>query len=138
VVTDGKPVVNELRFVFNAHGHVSPVSIVLEDIREMGGKMTPTNEMVARVNTLTFARKPGPPTMEVTIASVKPKSAKDTFWQNLKGSLKGGIANLFIPPLDVKALGHGTMLEFGAALAAQSPTFTFPLATNILQTLGEP
>ncbi len=131
-VVDGKSVVNEVRFAFNGHEQASPVSIVLEDIHYVDGKMAPTNEVVARVNTLTFARKPGKPTMEVTIASVKSKYAKDTFWQNFKGSLKGGIANLFLPPLTVTAQGHETMLEYGAALESQANVFTFPLATNIL------
>lgn len=134
VLADGKPVVNEVRFAFNAHDQSSPVSIMLEDICYAGGKMVPTNEMVARVNTLTFTRKPGEPTMDVTVASVKPQGARDTFWQNFKGSLKGGLVNMFIPPLTVTSLGHGTMLDFGAALVAESPAFTFPLATNILQT----
>jgi hypothetical protein len=138
IVTDEKPVVNAVRFAFNGHDQASPVSIVLEDIHYVAGKMVPTNEVVARVNTLTFLRQPGKPTMEVTIASVKPKSAQDTFWQNFKGSLKGGLANLFIPPLGVTAEGHETMLEFGSALAAQANAFTFPLATNILKAPGSP
>ncbi len=89
---DGKSVVKEVRFAFNGHEQPSPISIVLEDIRYVDGKMTPMNEVVARVNTLTFARKPGKPTMEVTIASVKSKYAKDTVLVHLKGSLKGGIS----------------------------------------------
>jgi hypothetical protein len=134
----GKPVVNEVRFVFNAHSQPSPVNIALEDIHYADGKMVPTNEVVARVNTLKFERKPGPSKMEVTIASVKAKGAPDTFWQNFKGGLKGGLANLFIPPLTVTALGHETMLEFGAALGSQSPVFSFPLATNVLTMPGKP
>jgi hypothetical protein len=136
IVADEKPVVNAVRFAFNGHEQASPISIMLEDIQYVDGKMVPTNEVIARVNTLTFQRKPGRPMMEVTIASVKPRSAKDTFWQNLKGSLKGGIANLFIPPLTVTAQGHETLLEFGAALASQTNAFTFPLATNILKAPG--
>jgi hypothetical protein len=129
--------VNEVRFIFNAHGETSPVSIVLEDIAFADGKPVPTNEMVARVNSLSFTRKPGPPTMDVTVGSVKPKNARDNLWQNFKGSLKGSLANFFIPPLDIKSVGRQTMLEFGAALAARSPEFTFPLATNVLQSPGK-
>ena len=137
-LVEGKPIVSEVRFVFNTHGQPSPVSIVLEDVHYADGKIVPTNEVVARVNTLTFERKPGPPKMEVTIASVKAKGAADSFWQNFKGGLKGSLANMFIPPLTVTSLGHETMLEFGAALASQSPVFSFPLATNILKMPGKP
>jgi hypothetical protein len=138
IVSDGKSVANTVRFSFNRGGQASPVSIVLEDIHYVGGHNVPTNEIVARINTLTFVRKPGTPTMEVTIASVKPKSAQDTFWQNLKGGLKGSIANAFIPPLTVTARGHDTMLEFGSALTSKTSAFTFPPATNILKTQRNP
>jgi hypothetical protein len=54
------------------------------DIRRVNGEVRPANEIVARVNTLTFRRQPGPPTMEVSVASVKHKDAGDGFWQNLQ------------------------------------------------------
>jgi hypothetical protein len=137
-LADGKPSVTEVRFAFNGHGQPSPVSIVLKDIHYTEGNLVPTNEVVARVNTLTFRRQPGPPTMDVTVASVKPKSAPDTFWQNLKGSLKGGMASAFLPPLKVTPLGHETMLDFGLALAMGSPAFTFPLSTNLVTSIPQP
>jgi len=123
--------VAEVRMRFNPHGQTSPVTIVLHDIRYSGGAFRPVNEEVARVNTLTFQRKPGPPKMEVSVASVKPKDAPDSPWQSFKGNLKGMAVNLLIPPLDVDARGHQAMLDFGSALAAQAATFTFPHADNL-------
>jgi len=128
---NGAQTVAEVRMRFNAHGRSSPVTIALRDIRYADGAFRPVNEVVARVNTLTFQRKPGPPKMEVSVASVKPKDAGDSRWQNLKGSLEGIAVNLLIPPLDVDARGHQAMLDFGLALAAGAATFTFPHAPNL-------
>lgn len=126
-----KPTVNEVRLHFNAHGEESPVSIGLRDIKFHDGKFASCNEIIARVNTLTFRRKAGPAKMEVTVASVKPANAGDTLWQNFVGSLKGKAVNMLIQPLTVERSGHDTMLDFGLALASQSQTFTFPLAKNL-------
>jgi len=134
--TNGVQTVDEVRLRFNAHGHASPVSIDLHDIDYREGEFHALNEIVARVNTLTFQRKPGRPKMEVTVASVKPKDAKDNLWQSLKGGIKGMAVNLLIPPLDVNSLGHAAMLDFGAALASQMTSFTFPLATNVVAVGG--
>ena len=129
--TNGAQTVAEVRMRFNAHGRSSPVTIALRDIRYSDGAFRPVNEVIARVNTLTFQRKPGPPKMEVSVASVKPKDAGDSSWQSLKGSLEAMAVNLLIPPLDVDARGHQAMLDFGLALAAQAATFTFPYAENL-------
>ena len=69
--------------------------------------------------------------MEVTVASVKKKSAGNSLWQNFKGSVVGLAVNLLIPPVPVEAVGHGAMLDFGRALASGAATFTFPRATNL-------
>jgi hypothetical protein len=123
--------VTEVRLRFNAHGKTSPVSIGLCEIRYREGEFQRLNQIVARVNTLTFRRKPGPPKMEVTVASVKNKGAGDGLWQNLTGSFKGLAVNLLIDPLTVEAIGHRAMLDFGEALASGAATFTFPRATNL-------
>ena len=133
---NGAQTVAEVRMRFNAHGQSSPVTIALRDIRFRDGAFLPVNEVVARVNTLTFQRKPGPPKMEVSVASIKPKDAVDSRWQNLKGSLEGMAVNFFIPPLNVDARGHQAMLDFGLALAAGAATFTFPHAPNLLPQNG--
>ncbi|HZV35797.1 MAG TPA: hypothetical protein VFB72_14575 [Verrucomicrobiae bacterium] len=125
------PTVNEVRLHFNAHGKDSPVSIGLCDIKYLEGKFERCNEMVARVNTLTFRRKPNPPKMEVTVASVKRADAGDNLWQNFVGSVKGKAVNLLIQPLIVESLGRDAMLDFGLALSDKAPTFTFPKAKNL-------
>jgi hypothetical protein len=123
--------VSEVRLRFNAHGKTSPVSIGLCELGYSEGRFRHLNEIVARVNTLTFRRKPGAPKMEVTVASVKNKGAGNGLWQSLKGSVKGLAANLLIDPLTVQAVGHRAMLDFGRALASGAATFTFPHATNL-------
>jgi len=136
-VSNGVATVHEVRLRFNPHGHASPIWIDLCEIRRLNGETVPANEIMARVNTLTFRRQPGPPTMEVSLASVKHKEAGNGFWQNLKGRVAGVAANMFIDPLTVEAAGHQAMLDFGLALASDAPTFTFPLARN-LQTNSVP
>jgi hypothetical protein len=130
-LTNGLRAVNEVRLRFNSRGHASPVSISLQDICYHDGTIQLENEIVARVNTLTFRRQAGPPKMEVTLASIKRKDAANSLWQNFVGGLKGAAANLLLPPLTVTADGHRTMLDFGLALAMQQPTFTFPFATRL-------
>jgi hypothetical protein len=123
--------VREVRLRFNAHGHASPIWINMCEIRRVNGDVKSADETIARVNTLTFRRQPGPPTMEVTIASVKHKDAGDGFWQNLKGRLAGTAVNLFLDPFTIEEAGHQAMLDFGQALVSGAPTFTFPRAQNL-------
>ena len=130
-LTNGLRTVTEVRMRFNGHGHSSPVSISLQDIRYHDGAILFENEIVARVNTLTFHGQAGTPKMEVTLASVKRKNAGDNLWQNFVGGLKGMAANLFLPPIVVAADGHQAMMDFGLALAAEKPAFTFPFAARL-------
>ena len=123
--------VSEVRLRFNAHGKTSPVSIGLCDLRYVDGECQRFHEIVARVNTLTFRRKPGPPRMEVTVASVKNKGAGNGLWHKIEGTVKGVAVNLLIDPLTVEAVGHRAMLDFGCAVASGMETFTFPLAKNL-------
>jgi hypothetical protein len=89
------------------------------------------NEMVARVNMLTFKRNPGPPKMEVSLGSIKRADASDGLWQNFLGGLKGVTANFFLPPLNIEPEGQQTMLDFGLALASKKSDFSFPEATRL-------
>jgi hypothetical protein len=130
-VSNGVQTVTEVRLRFNAHGTPSPVSIDLCDIRYLDGEFKHLKETVVQVNTLAFRRKPGPPKMEVTVASVRKKGAGQNLWQSIKGSLTGAAVNLFIDPLTVEATGHQAMLDFGQALVSGAPTFTFPRARNL-------
>jgi hypothetical protein len=133
-VTNGVPSVTAVRLRFNAHGQTSPVSIDLCDLRYEDRQFRHCNEVVVRVNTLTFRRQPGPPKMEVTVASVKKKGAGANLWQSIKGGVKGVVANMLVDPLTVEATGHRAVLDFGQALAAGAPTFTFPRASNLTNT----
>lgn len=130
LLTNGQTVVTEVRLQFN-RGQSSPVSVSLQDIGCTNGVIHPQNEIVARVNTLTFHERSGKPEMEVTLASVKSKGAGNGFWQNFVGGLKGMAANLFIPPLRITRDGHRAMMDFGLALAMGKPVFTFPVATRL-------
>jgi hypothetical protein len=135
-VSNGVQTVTEVRLRFNARGATSPVSIGLCDIRYVDGEYQQLKEMVARVNTLTFCRKPGPPKMEVTVDSVKKKGAGNSLWQSIKGGITGVAVNLFSDPLTVEATGNQAMLDFGQALVSGAPTFTFPYARNLKQVVA--
>jgi hypothetical protein len=127
-ISNNVETVSEVRLRFNAHGKTSPIAIEICDVRYQEGEFRHVDEIIARVNSLTFNRKSGRPRMEVSVASVKKKGAGDGFWQNFKGSVVGMAVNLFIPPLTVEAVGHQAMLDFGQALASGAKTFTFPCA----------
>ncbi|MEJ0089196.1 MAG: hypothetical protein WDM80_05520 [Limisphaerales bacterium] len=129
--TNGQPVVNMLELRFNRRGSASPVTINLQDIVFQDGVARAKNEMVARVNALTFHRTTGTPKMEVSLASLKRKDAGNGLWQNFVGSLKGATVNLFLPPLTVEREGQQAMLDFGLALAMKKPAFTFPPASRL-------
>jgi hypothetical protein len=131
VVTNQVPTVNGVRLRFSGRGKPSPVTIGLHDIRYIDGAFRATNEMVARVNTLTFQRSTTPPRMAVTVGSVKRKEAGDGLWQKLVGNVAGAAANLLIKPIRVEAIGHEAMLNFGRALAVQERSFAFPHARNL-------
>ena len=130
-VTNGIRQVNTVRLHFNGHGKPTPVFIKLEDLTGTNGNIHVSNELIARVNTLTFRRTTGRPKMEVTLASVKAKDAADNAWQDFMGGVKGIVANQFLPPIVIEAAGHQAMLDFGAALVAEKPTFTFPFAARL-------
>ncbi len=138
-VSNGVQTVTEVRLRFNAHGTASPVSIGLCDIRYVDGAFKQFKEIVATVNALTFRRRPGPPKMEVTVASVRKKGVGNNLWQSIKGGITGTAVNLFLDSLTVEATGHQAMLDFGQALVSGAPTFTFPHASNLKQpSAGEP
>ncbi len=135
-LTNDIPTVREVRLRFNAHGRSSPIWINMCELCRVNGAVKSNNETVARVNTLTFRRQAGPPTMEVTIASVKHKDDGDGFWSNLKSRLAGSAINMFLEPFTVEPAGHEAMLDFGQALVSGAPTFTFPRAHNLQASLN--
>ena len=72
------PVVTEMRIRFNTHGHASPVTVDLQDIVLQDGIVHYENEMVARVNTLTFRQKSDPLADRVRIGDCGPGSTTAT------------------------------------------------------------
>ena len=130
-VTNGARSVNKFSISFNGQGKPSPVTISLQDVVYHDGAVQVKETFVARVNSLTFQRMPGTPKMEIELASLMAASAVYCAWQNAWGDFKGMVANEFIPPIAIAALGNGAMLDFGKALAEKDPTFTFPHANNL-------
>jgi len=129
-ITGSTWTVTEVDMQFNARGHKSPVTIGLYDIKSKNGEYkyeNRSNEVVTRVNTLTFKKTGQTPRMGITIASIAKKSKSAGFF----GSIKGAIANMFIKPPKVDKLGNTTMLNFGYALLQKNSTFTFPKTKNI-------
>ncbi len=128
-VTNHVPIVNEVKLQF--HGQESPVTVSLHDIKYVTNSFVAQNEIVARVSSLLFKRQSGPPKMEISLASVKPRDAGNTLWQNFVGGVKGMAANLLLKPVAVEREGHEAMLNFGSALVSQATAFTFPSAKNL-------
>ena len=129
----GVPNVTEVRFRFNGRGRQSPGSIDLHDIRYVGGAFRDLNETLAKVNSLTFRKQPGPTKMEITVASVRRKEAGDSRWESMVGKVKATAVNLIMDPIEVDPAGHEAMLKFGLALVSQAPEFTFPRARHLKQ-----
>ena len=125
--------VTEVNLEFNARGYKSPVVIGLYDVKAKNGQYNYGNrsdEIVARVNSLTF-KKSQNPKMDITVASISKKAGANGFL----GQVKAAIANLFIKPVKVTPLGNQTLLNFGYALFEQKPSFTFPKAPNLKETV---
>jgi hypothetical protein len=121
--------VTEVELGFDGRGCKSPVVIGLYELKPKDGRYcyeNRSNQIVARVNSLTFRRSDNP-RMGITVACISKKAATNGFF----GHLKAVIANLFIKPVKVTPLGNQTLLDFGYALFEQKPTFTFPKAPNL-------
>jgi hypothetical protein len=125
------PQVDEVRLHFKRPGGQSPVTIDLQDIRYVAGDLRVQNEIQARVNTLTFRKRAGPPKMDITVATVHPKEAGDSGWEKLKGKVKATAVNWVMDPVEVEPVGNDAMLRFGLALASDAHDFTFPHARNL-------
>jgi hypothetical protein len=130
-ITGSTPTVTEVDICFNARDQKSPVTIGLYDVKPKNGQYKYENrseEIVARVNILTFRKSEKNPRMGIEIASLHKKTEDESFW----GTVKAVIANyFFINPPRVTKLGNDTMLNFGYALLRQGPAFTFLKAGNI-------
>ena len=122
--------VTEVEIKFNVRGHRSPVTAGLYDVKPINGQYkyaNRSNEIVARVNVLSFKKTEETPRIGIKVASI---AKRDRPTDSFKG-VKGRIANMFIKPPKVDKLGNTTMLKFGQAVFEKKPEFTFPKAKNI-------
>ena len=130
-ITKGKEVVDQIKVHFNKRKSQSPVRIGMYSVKKSDGKFdydNKFNETIVRVNTLIFKRSKDTAKMQVIVASIAGSKEKEGFWSNLKGAL----ANIFIPPVEVDSAGNDAMLDFGLALFKRKDTFTFPKAQNLI------
>ncbi|MDD5192022.1 MAG: hypothetical protein PHH54_01725 [Candidatus Nanoarchaeia archaeon] len=129
-VTNSANTVTEVDLKFNARGQKSPVTVGLYSVKPKNGQYkyeNRYNELVARVNTLSFKKTKDTPRMGIKVASISDTEESEGFLSGFKGF----IANLFIKPPKVTELGNETMLNFGHELLEKKPTFTFPKAKNL-------
>lgn len=128
---DGVPVVDRVVVAFAGGGLRSPIRIELDTITGPPDAWVVRTESLADVASLSFTRGGTPTRMGVTLAGLRDPGAGDGLAERLKAALKGTVANLLVPPLDIEATGNAAMLAFAAALATGAPTFTFPRAVNL-------
>jgi len=130
-ITGSTQTVTEVDICFNAREQKSPVTIGLYSVKPKNGQYkyeNRYNELIARVNTLTFRKSDKKkPRMGIIIAAINEKTEEESYWSEIKAL----IANFFIKPLEVDRLGNDTMLDFGYAILNEKPAFTFPKAKNI-------
>jgi hypothetical protein len=125
-----KATATEVKVHFNGRDKTSPVTVGLYSVKCVNGEYkyeNKYNEIVARVNVLTFNKSTDKPLMDIKVSAVYAEGGKPGFW----GKLKGSMANLLIKPLEIDKLGNDTMLDFGCALFNEKETFAFPKAKNL-------
>ncbi len=130
-IVNGAEVVDDVNIHFNGRGCKSTVRIGLYSVKRVNGKFDYAdryNEMIVRVNTLAFKRSDEDAKMEVVVASITGVGKREGLWARVKGT----IANLFIPPVEIEPAGNRAMLDFGYALCRQKSSFTFPKADNLV------
>ncbi len=128
-INGSQKTVTEVIVNFNEGGQ-SPVTAGLYSVKPQNGQYkyeNKYNEIIVRINTLTFEKSEDDPRMDIKISSIRNKTDDENFW----GAIKGAIANLFIKPLEVAKLGNDTMLNLGKALEEKQTAFNFPKANNI-------
>ncbi|MFA5293503.1 MAG: hypothetical protein WC496_10770 [Phycisphaerae bacterium] len=130
-IENGKATATEVKVHFNDKGCTSPVTVGLYSVKCVNGQYKYENcynEIVARVDTLTFGPSVDNPRMDIAISSLY---SADADANGLWGSIKATVANFFINPLEIDKLGNDTMLDFGSSLFREAETFTFPKAKNL-------
>jgi len=133
-IKDNKRQVNNVSVRFDMNGK-SSVTAHLYDIKKTKEGFlysNRSNEQVARINALTFARGGNPPQMGAEVSSIAGEKDSEGFFS----AFKAMIANWFIPPMPITDVGSETMMNFGLALDSTQSSFTFPFAENLRQSLS--
>ena len=128
VMSGDRAIADKITMRFNVRGHSTPVTIGINGIRMIEGKSHAINDTVIKVNALVFQRQEGRPKMGVSVASIKSGDAGNGLLSNLAGKVKGAMANMFIPPVPIRAAGNNAMLDFAQAIVDGKKEFTFPAA----------
>jgi hypothetical protein len=126
--------VNRVQMRFDLNGK-SPVTAHLYDVKSDGKAClfeNRFNEQRTRIDSLSFARGGNPPRMITEVGAIAGEKQKEGFFAAVKAML----ANWFLPPLPIATVGNETMINFGMALDATQPEFTFPYARNLRQSLS--
>lgn len=133
-IQDTQRQVNKVQLRFDLDGK-SPVAAHLYDVKSDGKTCLFENrfhEQLARIDSLSFVRGGNPPRMTTEVGAVAGEKQKEGFFAAFKAML----ANWFLPPLPIAAVGNETMMNFGMALDTTQPAFTFPYAQNLRQSLS--
>lgn len=128
VMSGDLAIADKITMRFNVRGHSTPVTIGINGIRMIKGKPHAINDTVIQVNSLVFRRQEGRPKMNVSVDSIKSGDAGSGLLSNLVGKVKGSVANMFIPPVPIRAKGNNAMLDFAQAIVDGKKQFTFPAA----------
>lgn len=126
--------VNQITVYFNLDGK-SSVTARLYDLKYDGTNCdyeNRFNEQLARIDSLSFARGGNPPVMTTEVGAVAGEKENE----GILAAFKAMLANWFLPPFPIAAVGNETMMNFGAALDATESSFTFPYAQNLRQSLS--
>lgn len=131
-VVDGKEVVDKVKVSFNGRNHRSLVTVGVFSVKPVEGKYNYEDRYdvtVARVNALTFTRSENEkiPKMGLEFASIGSASNFDGFL----GKIRGFVANLLVPPVDIEKDGNQSVLNFAANIVRHKPSYTFPIAKNL-------
>jgi hypothetical protein len=114
---------------FSVRGSQSPVKVGLFSVNCVNGEYkyeNRFNEIVAWIDTLSFARTENEPRLGIKLASYGNENAHD-----FSGRAKAFLANIFINPVEIDKAGNDAMLDFGLALYEKKPQFTFPKAMHL-------
>ena len=128
IMSGDQAIADKITMSFNVRGHNTPVTIGINGVRMVDGEPHAINDTVIKVNSLVFQRQEGRPEMGVSVASIKSGNAGSGLLSNLAGRVKGVVANMFIPPVPIRATGNNAMLDFAQAIVDGGKEFTFPAA----------